>query len=176
MYNITKSDERIYENVLPCRQNRSALVIQTCKPAPYLYCICIVFEKKDCLTIWYFYQSCIWIQIRCQDCIGIEHLQSLCNTTYFRWTECMLTKFMWALCILLESFVCRMYGKKILAFTLHRLAILLSELHRVAIHVAIIQCIYKYRRHLRWGGVTTSWCYLWERVQSRIQIDHLHSS
>ena len=52
-YDITKSDECIYENVLPYRQSRSALVIQSCKPDPYLNCICIVFENKDCLAIWY---------------------------------------------------------------------------------------------------------------------------
>ena len=54
----------------------------------------------------------------------------------------MLTKFLWALCILLESLICRLYGKKILAVTVHWLAILPGELHRVPSHVAIIiQCI-----------------------------------
>ena len=53
LYIITKSDQNIYENVLPCRQNRSALVIQSRKNDPYLSCIYDVFENKDCLTIWY---------------------------------------------------------------------------------------------------------------------------
>ena len=50
---ITKSDQSIYENVLSCRQNRSALVIQFRKNDPYLSYIYDVFENKDCLTIWY---------------------------------------------------------------------------------------------------------------------------
>ena len=52
---ITKSDQNIYENVLPCtgRQNRSTLVIQSRKNDPYLSCIYDVFENKDCLTIYY---------------------------------------------------------------------------------------------------------------------------
>jgi hypothetical protein len=62
----------------------------------------------------------------------------------------MLTKFLWALCILLKSLVYRMYGKKILAITIHRLAIPLGEIRRVASHLTIMQCIYKCCRHLRW--------------------------
>jgi hypothetical protein len=50
----------------------------------------------------------------------------------------MLTKFLWALCILLKSLVCRMYSKKNLAVTIHRLAIPLGELHSIASHVAIM--------------------------------------
>ena len=50
---ITKSDQRIYGNILPCRLNRSGLEIHTCKTDLYLSCICVVFENKDCLTIKY---------------------------------------------------------------------------------------------------------------------------
>ena len=50
----------------------------------------------------------------------------------------MLTKFLSVSCILLKSPVGRMHGKKILAVTVHRLASLLHELHRVASHVAVM--------------------------------------
>ena len=50
---ISKSNDRVYKNMLPYRQNRPAFVIQSCKTDPYLSCICIVFEKKDCLRLWY---------------------------------------------------------------------------------------------------------------------------
>jgi len=36
---ISKSDRRIYEYVLPCRQNNPGLGIQTHKTEPYLPCI-----------------------------------------------------------------------------------------------------------------------------------------
>ena len=50
----------------------------------------------------------------------------------------MLTKILLVSCILLKSPVVRMYGKKNLAVTVHRLASLLHELHRVASHVAVM--------------------------------------
>ena len=51
----------------------------------------------------------------------------------------MLIKFLSVSCILLKSPVLgRMHGKKILAVTVHRLASLLHELHRVASHVAVM--------------------------------------
>ena len=48
-----QSDRRIYDNILPCRQNKSAFVIHSRKTDLYLSCICVVFENKVCLTICY---------------------------------------------------------------------------------------------------------------------------
>ena len=38
-WDITKSDRRMYVNVLPCRQNKPGLVMQSRKPDLYLLCI-----------------------------------------------------------------------------------------------------------------------------------------